>query len=386
MKKINKTCLSAILALLISFSSFLPASAEAIKKDQQFFDAVREYVLDNYALEITEEQLYDAAIKGMFDALDPYSVYLTNEQFSSFNDEATGTFAGIGAVIGKKEDGFYIIEVMNSSPAQVGGLKAMDKLVAVNNVELDQKLELEEIIGAIKGPQGSMVKIKVERDVSSDVNAQKDKRLLEFNIKRAVIQVNPIESYILKGDIGYLRIREFNDNTYSNISVAIKDLKQKGASKLVLDIRGNPGGSLLEVIKTANYFVPEGKLVEIRYKSGESDVFDSNGSIQFKKLAVLVDGSTASAAEILAGAIQDKKSGTLIGKKTFGKGVVQDVYSLINGEAIKLTIAKYILPSGRDINMIGIQPDIAVEYKLLDKPDGNITDNQLQKAVEILNK
>ena len=385
MKKINKTCLSAILALLISFSSFLPASAEAIKKDQQFFDAVREYVLDNYALEVTEEQLYDAAIKGMFNALDPYSVYLTQEQFSSFNEEATGVFAGIGAVIGKKEDGFYIIEVMPSSPAQMAGLKAMDKLIEVDSKELDQKLELEGIINTIKGPEGSTVKIKVQRDIVSSAS-QTEKRLLEFSIKRAVIHVNPIESYILKGDIGYLRIREFNDNTYSSISLAIKALKEQGASKLVLDLRGNPGGSLLEVIKTANYFVPEGKLVEIRYKSGESDVFDSNGNIQFKKVAVLVDGSTASASEILAGAIQDKKAGTLIGQKTFGKGVVQDVYTLINGEAIKLTIARYILPSGRDINMLGIQPDIEMEYKLLDDPKGNITDNQIQKAVETLNR
>lgn len=382
MKKISRICLSAILAVLISFSSFSPASAEPIKKDQQFFDAVREYVLDNYALEVTEEQLYDAAIKGMFDALDPYSVYLSEEQFSSFSEEATGVFAGIGAVIGKKEDGFYIIEVMDSSPAQSAGLRAMDRIIEVDDKELDQKLELEGIINIIKGPAGSTVKIKVEREVSSS-NSQVEKRLLEFSIKRAVIHVNPIESYILKDDIGYLRIREFNDNTYSNISLAIKGLKENGASKLVLDLRGNPGGSLLEVIKTANYFVPEGKLVEIRYKSGESDVFDSNGSIQFEDVAVLVDSSTASAAEILAGAIQDTNAGTLIGQKTFGKGVVQDVYTLINGEAIKLTIAKYILPSGRDINTTGIQPDIELEYELFDRPNGNITDNQLKRAAEL---
>lgn len=383
MKKFHTTYLSAILALLIALSSFASLSfAEPIKKDQQFFDAVREYVLDNYALEVTEEQLYDAAIRGMFEALDPYSVYLTREQFSSFSEEATGVFAGIGAVIGKKEDGFYIIEVMPSSPAQIAGLKAMDKLIEVDAKELDQNLELEGIINTIKGPEGSTVKIKVQREVVSS-DSENNKRLVEFNIRRAVIHVNPIESYILKGDIGYLRIREFNDNTYSSISLAIKALKENGASKLVLDLRGNPGGSLLEVIKTANYFVPEGRLVEIRYKSGESDVFDSNGSVQFKDVAVLVDGSTASAAEILAGAIQDTKAGTLIGQKTFGKGVVQDVYTLINGEAIKLTIARYILPGGRDINMSGIQPDIELEYRLLDKPEGNITDNQVKRAVEL---
>lgn len=388
MKLLKKTYLSAVLAILISFSTFIPSSfADPIKKDQQFFDAVREYVLDNYALEITEEQLYDAAIKGMFDALDPYSVYLTKDQYTSFSDEATGSFAGIGAVIGKQEDGFYIIEVMKDSPAKSAGLKAMDKLIYLNDKQIDQKLQIEDIINTIKGPAGSIVKLKVQRMETAldikDKNTAPVKKILDFTLTRKIITVNPIESYVLKKDIGYLRIREFNDNTYSSISEAIKDLKKKGASKLVLDLRGNPGGSLLEVIKTANYFVPAGKMVEIRYKSGESDVFDSNGSLQFKKVAVLVDGSTASAAEILAGAIQDTKSGILIGQKTFGKGVVQDVYSLINGEAIKLTIAKYILPSGRDINMVGIQPDISLQYKLLDKPDGNITDNQIQKAVEL---
>ena len=369
MKKLRQ--ISILLLTTVIMSTNL-AYAEQIVKDQIYFDAVKEYVMDNYALEVTEQQLYDAAIKGMFDALDPYSTYLDKEEYKSFLEEATGNFAGIGAVVGKKDEGFYIVSINPDSPASKSGLKPMDLLISVNDQKIDIKQETESLIKIIRGEAGTSVKLTIKRESET----------ISMDIVRAIIQINPIEYKTLEKNLGYIKINEFNNNTYINITKAIQDLKKQDSKKLILDLRGNPGGSLDQVLKVANYFVPKGKTLEVQYKEGKPDIYYSTGDIQFDKVVVLIDGNTASASEILAGAIQDTKAGTLIGTTSYGKGVVQDLYSLKNGEAIKLTIAKYVLPSGRSINLKGLNPDIKIEYDIPEK--GSDTDNQLNEAIKII--
>ena len=369
MKKLKKIFIYFITTLILSTNLVY---ADSIKKDQAFFDAVKEYIMENYALEVTEDQLYDAAIKGMFDSLDPYSYYMTSEEYRSFMEDAKGEFAGIGATVGKNDSGFYIVSVISGSPADKAGLKALDTINSVDNKIVDIKIQTQELVKQIRGPKGTKVTLGITRN----------SKPLSIEITRDIIQITPIESKILKDDIAYLRIAEFNDQAFDDITTHINNLKKQGAKKVILDLRGNPGGSLGQVLKISNYFVPKGKVLEIRYKKDKPDIFYSTGDIKFEKTVVLIDGNTASAAEILAGAIQDTKSGILIGTTSYGKGVVQDLYPLKNGEAIKLTIAKYILPSGRSIDLKGLMPDEKVDYIVPDKSSS--TDNQLDTAIKLI--
>ncbi len=369
MKKLKRICLYFLSAVILSTNIVY---AEPIVKDQEFFDAVKEYIMQNYALEVSEEQLYDAAIKGMFDALDPYSYYMTSEEYTSFMEEAQGEFAGIGAVIGKKENEFYLVSINQDTPASKAGLKPMDVITSVNGTVVDTSKDTQFLVKQIRGKEGTSVKLTIKRGNEN----------LTFNIVREKIKINPVEYKVLEKGLGYIRITEFNKKTYENMTTAIQELEKQNIKKVILDLRGNPGGSLEQAQKVSNYFVPKGKLLEVRYKTGEPDKFYSSGDIKFEKLVVLIDSETASAAEILAGAIQDTKSGTLIGTTTYGKGVVQDLYTLRNGEAIKLTVAKYILPSGRNIDLKGINPDKKVEY-IIPKNNSN-DDNQLDEAIKII--
>lgn len=356
-----------IIAMLLP----IPAYGETIVKNQAFFDAVREYILNNYALEVTEEQLFDAAIRGMFDALDPYSRYLTIEETQSFVEDSRGSFAGIGASIGKREDGFFIIETFPNSPARRAGLLPMDRIIKVDGEAVSMSMDLSYLVEKIKGPRGTDVNLVIQRK----------EEIKEIRITRDIIRVSPVESEVLEDGIGYLRIREFNSNVTRDVSIEIARLQIAGVKRVVLDLRGNPGGLLNEVVTVSNFFTPRGRILEVRYKNKPSEVYTSNGNQKFEKVAVLIDGSTASAGEILAGVIRDTNSGVLIGEKTFGKGTVQDLFTLRNGEAIKLTVARYILPSGKDINNIGIFPDINIPSSENQKQGKDV---QLEKAIETL--
>lgn len=365
-----------IIAFLIIGSLLCTASlsyAEPIKKDQEFFDAVKEYIENNYALEVKEQDLYDEAIKGMFNALDPYSEYLSREDYKALKENTSGVYFGIGAVIGKEENGNFVISgVIKGTPAEKVGLKKGDIIIAVNQKPLPPTSTTEKLVKEIKGPEGTTVQISVLRN--------KEKK--DFTVTRKRIQLVSVEEKMLDAGIGYLKISEFQDNTYRDVTKAIQSLKSKGATKLVLDLRDNPGGLLRGVIEVADYFVPKGKLLEVRYRNSLAEIYHSKGALEFRQVVVLVNEATASAAEILSGAMKDTKAALLIGKKTYGKGVVQDIYELKNGEAIKITVAKYILPSGSDINEKGIMPDLEMQTPL---PDTD-KDPWVDKAVQLLKK
>lgn len=371
MKPIKSITKRLICFLIIGSLTLTPLSvrAETILKNQDFFDAVHEYVTDNYALEVTDEQLYDHAIKGMFEALDPYSSYLTADEYRKMMEEDSGSYAGIGAVLGKDKAGYYIVEVMSGSPAEIAGLKAGDRIKAVGQTLLTGSQSLEEVVAIVKGPENTTISLTILRG-----GIEK-----KYSLTRKNITIASVQSRVLKQGIGYLRISQFIETTGAETEAAITALRAKGVTKVVLDLRGNPGGLLSTCLVVTDYFTPKGKVLELRYAKSPAEQFDSAGKSAFTKVAVLIDQNTASAAEILAGAIQDRKSGTLIGTKTFGKGIVQDIYPLKNGEAIKLTVAKYYLPSGRYIHGKGISPDIAMNPST-DPSD----DNLLERAEQLL--
>lgn len=347
-KMISKCTAFAVAAVMAA--SGISYAQQDIEKDMEFFSATKNYIIKNYAAdEISEEELIDAAVKGMFDALDKHSVYLDAQQNEQFSEEVEGSFTGIGALIGVRDGNVTILEPIENSPAIEAGLLPGDIIRAVEGEEITDTENLKEIVDRIRGEEGTSVKLTIER---------RGKRF-DVSVKRAQVELNPVKYRELGNGIGYIKLSEFSKVSIKNMGKAVNELKSQGNSKLVLDLRGNPGGGLVDVVAIAQDFVPKGKVVTIKYKNGSESSYPSYGTPVFSKVAVLVDSGSASASEILAGAIQDTGAGVLIGENTYGKGTVQKLLPLKNGEAIKLTIAKYVLPSGRSIDQTGLVPDIA---------------------------
>ncbi|SHK48136.1 S41 family peptidase [Tepidibacter formicigenes] len=344
--KIFKKTLASLFITILLFSN--TAFGEEFAKNEEFFNAVKNYIMNNYADEITEDELYDGAIQGMFEKLDKHSIYMNKKENKGFTEEVQGKMYGIGALIGLRDGKVKIIEPLDGSPAKKAGIMPGDIITAVDNKEFGEVKEVGPVVNMIKGDKGTEVTLTIERDGNK----------FDVTIIRDEIKINPVKHKVIKGDLGYLKISEFNSNVVEGVESAVKSLKKEGVKRLVLDLRGNPGGGLRDVVEVSKYFVPKGKVVSIKDKKGNTTEYKSKGEIAFEKVAVLIDNGSASASEILAGAIQDTKSGTLIGKKSYGKGTVQTVLNLKNGESIKLTIAKYYLPSDRTINGTGLTPDI----------------------------
>ncbi|SHH33418.1 S41 family peptidase [Tepidibacter thalassicus] len=356
MKLFRKTFMTLLITVLL-FSNI--AFGEEIVKNEEFFNDIKNYIIKNYAGEITEEELYDGAIKGMFEKLDKYSIYMSKEINEEFNEYVKGKMYGIGALLGVRDGKVKIIELLDNSPAKKAGLMPEDIIIAVDNKEIGKIKDIKSLINMIKGDKGTKVTLTVERD----------RNKFDVTITRDEIKINPVKYKVINNNIGYIKISKFNSNVVDGVKNAVEKLKQKGIKKLILDLRGNPGGGLKGVVEASKYFVPKGKVVSVKYKNGKTKEYYSKGEVAFDDVVVLIDNSSASASEILAGAIQDTNSGTIIGQRSYGKGTVQTVIPLKNGESIKLTIAKYYLPSGRTINGTGITPDIEVPRYLVDLDD-----------------
>ncbi|MEJ8553395.1 S41 family peptidase [Tepidibacter sp. Z1-5] len=324
------------------------AFADDFVKNEEFFNAVKKYVNNNYAGEITDDELYDGAIKGMFEKLDKHSMYMDKETKESFSQSVSGKMFGIGALINAKDGKLKIVEPIEDSPAEKAGLMPGDIIVAIEGERLGEIKDIREVINKIKGDKGTNVNLIISRGGKE----------FKVDIKRDEIKIKSVKYRVIEGDIGYIKISQFTTNVADEVQVAVDELKKQGIKKAVLDLRGNPGGSLSAVVEVSKHFVPKGKVVIVRDAKDKVINHYSKGEVAFDKLTVLVDENSASASELLSGAIQDTKSGTLIGKTTYGKGTVQTVLPLKNGEGIKLTIAKYYLPSDRSIDGTGVTPDI----------------------------
>ena len=356
--------------------------AEKVADKLNALQAVIDYMyLDDYDEESIEEGIY----KGYVESLgDPYSVYYTKEEYSDLLESSSGAFFGIGVYVAQNPDTneITIMSVIEDSPAEEAGLLSGDIIKNVAGKDVST-LDVNTVVSMIKGEEGETVKITVSRKVDDKVSK------LDFNVERREVEVKTVSYQMLDGNIGYIRIAEFESATVDQFKEAIDDLNKQKMKGLVVDLRDNPGGLLDSVCDILDYILPEGLLVYTEDKYGEREEYSSDKESNLDvPLAVLVNGNSASASEVFSGAIQDYNAGKLIGTKTFGKGIVQAIRSFSDGSGIKITISKYYTPNGRNIHGTGLEPDVEVEL------DENLTvenysletDNQLQTAIDEIKK
>lgn len=332
-------------------------------------------VQDKFVGDVDLKKAVDGAIAGMVASLDDqFSVYISKDGLKTFNDELNGTFEGIGAEITVKEGRLVVVSPLEGSPSEKAGMKAGDEIVTIDGQKVDG-LTLEQAIGKIRGKKGSTVKISVYREST--------KSSLDLAVLRDTIVVKSV-SYEKKGEIAYIKIARFDGATTSLLKKFLVQAKADQTKGLILDVRNNPGGYLDAAIEGASQFIRDGVVVREQYKGGREDQHKVTGYGEYFDLpmVVLVNGGSASASEILAGAIKDTNRGTVIGEKTFGKGSVQEIVQLARGDAIKITIAKWLTPNGHKLDKNGLDPDIVVPLK--DPRAKGADDVQLMRAMEVM--
>ncbi len=324
-------------------------------------------VKSNFDGQIDNNKLFDGAIEGMVKSLgDPYSVYLDKENFAKLSEVTEGSFGGIGIVFGKRGDDYVVISAIPDNPGDLAGIKSGDIILAVDGTDT-KNLDMTGVADKIRGKQGTEVVLLLK---------SKDGEQKTVRVVRSDIKTPSVGGQMLPGTkIGYIRITVFNENTGADFKKEYAKLEADGMQATILDLRGNPGGILDDGVAVAGMLVPKGPIVSLVYKNGDKYVEQSSLEKVKYPLAVLVDHGTASAAEIVAGAVKDTKAGRLFGVKTFGKGSVQGVYRIDQNTALKITTAKYYTPSGVSIHNVGIEPDVTVEL-----PDTATVDLQLQAA------
>jgi len=371
--------------LLIFFSIFYlnktVISAEIdIYKKIDLFGEVLEKINKEYVDEFNQSESMDSAINGLLQSLDPYSSYMSPKIFDEMQTETSGEFGGLGIEVSMEAGVVKVISPIDDTPASRAGLKAGDYIVKINDVQVQGK-SLSEAVDLMRGPVGSGIELTVRR--------RGEKKALTFNIIREVIQVQSVKSEIIDESIGYIRLTSFNDNSSDQIEKQIKKLKKnKNLNSFILDLRNNPGGLLSQAIKISDFFLENGEIVSTksRKKSENRKWFAKKGDITGgKTLLVLINYGSASASEIVAGALKDHKRAIIVGENSFGKGSVQSIIPLKNRGAIRLTVAKYYLPSGKSISEVGVRPDIEVNEEGDDFRIKTDTDNQLNYAIKLLN-
>ncbi len=371
--------------LLVFFSVFYLTktviSAEIdIYKKIDLFGEVLEKINKEYVDEINQSESMDSAINGLLQSLDPYSAYMSPKIFEEMQTETSGEFGGLGIEVSMEAGVVKVISPIDDTPASRAGLKAGDYIVKINDVQVQGK-SLSEAVDLMRGPVGSGIELTIRR--------RGEKKALTFNIIREVIQVQSVKSEIIDESIGYIRLTSFNDNSSDQIEKQIKKLKKtKKINSFILDLRNNPGGLLSQAIKISDFFLENGEIVSTksRKKSENRKWFAKKGDItNGKTLLVLINYGSASASEIVAGALKDHKRAIIIGENSFGKGSVQSIIPLKNRGAIRLTVAKYYLPSGKSISEVGVRPDIEVNEEGDDFRIKTDTDNQLNYAIKLLN-
>ena len=370
---INKTPIYVAFFVVLAFISSPVHTNESevpSEKIQQFVDVYKK-IKDQYVDEVDDTTLFNYAIEGMVSKLDPYSDYLSKDDFSELRIGTTGKFGGIGIEI-TMEDGFVkIITPIDDTPAQKAGLKAGDLVIEVQDVSLKDK-SLNDAVKLMRGDPGTKVKIKILRE--------KAKQPLDFELTRQIIVSKGIKTKVFHGDIGYLRLSSFQSNSTTNVRNAIYELRKetgKMMSALILDLRNNPGGVLGAAVGISDLFLESGKIVYTKGRTNNSDLeyfANSEDVLEGLPLYVLINGGSASASEIVAGALQDHKRADIYGEKSFGKASVQSIQEMIDGSALKLTTARYYTPNDRNIHGNGIEPDVKIEFKEIDKPNNLLPD------------
>ncbi len=351
-----------------------------IYKKIDLFGEVLEKINKEYVDEINQSESMDSAINGLLQSLDPYSAYMSPEIFQEMQTETSGEFGGLGIEVSMEAGVVKVISPIDDTPASKAGIKAGDYIVKINNIQVQGK-SLSEAVDLMRGPVGSAIELTVRR--------RGVKKALTFNITREIIEVQSVKSDLLDNNIGYIRLTSFNDNSSQQIKKQIKKLKKNENLKaFILDLRNNPGGLLSQAIKISDFFLENGEIVSTksRKKSENKRWFAKKGDItDGKTLLVLINYGSASASEIVAGALKDHKRAIILGESSYGKGSVQSIIPLKNKGAIRLTVAKYYLPSGDSISEVGVRPDIEVNEEGDNFRIKTGTDNQLNYAIKLLN-
>lgn len=344
------------------------------QKIEEINKLVDEYYL--YENEVDNESLRDGIYEGLVNALvDPYSTYYDKDQSVEFEEMTTGEYSGIGALLVQYRDTneVAILKVYDGTPAMEAGLKEDDILYKVDGEELTG--DIHTTVAKIKGEEGSYVSLSVLRG--------KEREEVELEVERRVVQTQTVEHEMLGDQIGYMQISEFAAVTYEQFEAALRDLESQGMQRMIVDLRGNLGGNLITTCKILDLLLPKGLIVYTEDKNGNREEYLSDEEHQISiPVVVLVDGNSASASEIFAGAVQDHNIGKVVGTTTYGKGVVQKIYELSDGTRLKLTVSEYFTPDGRRIDGKGIVPDVAAEYGENETEES--TDNQLEKAIEVV--
>ncbi len=379
MKKFTKLLITIIFSFFLINISF-SANDENIYDKIDLFSEVLDKINNEYVEEINQNKVMDAAINGVLQSLDSYSGYMSPEIFKEMQTETSGKFGGLGIEVGMEAGVVKVISPMDNSPAERVGVKAGDYIVKINDSQVQGKT-LSQAVELMRGPVGSKIEITVRRIGI--------KKAIIFNITREIIEVKSVKSKIIDENVGYIRLTSFNENSSNQVKEKIKEFKKdKNIEKYILDLRNNPGGLLTQAIKISDFFLDNGEIVSTKGRKIRENKkwFAKKGDlINGETLVVLINYGSASASEIVAGALQDHKRAILIGESSYGKGSVQSIIPLENNGAIRLTISKYYLPSGKSISDIGITPDIEIAESSDEFRINTETDNQLDFAVKLLN-
>ncbi len=363
----------------IFFSSYSVSNETDIYKKIDLFGEVLEKINEEYVEEINQSDSMDSAINGLLQSLDPYSAYMSPEIFNDMQTETSGEFGGLGIEVTMESGVVKVISPIDDTPASRAGIKAGDYIVKIENTQVQGKT-LSEAVDLMRGPVGSSIELTIRRSG--------EKKAIKFNITREIIKIQSVKVDLLQDDIGYIRLTSFNENSSDQIENKIKNFeKNKSVKAYILDLRNNPGGLLSQAIRISDLFLNNGEIVSTksRQPSENRKWFAKKGDLtEGKTLIVLINYGSASASEIVAGALKDHKRAIILGENSFGKGSVQSIIPLKNKGAIRLTVAKYYLPSGKSISEVGVSPDIEIneegnEFKIKSK-----TDNQLNYAIKLL--
>lgn len=366
-----------ILAISVGNRVVISKEDFQVVKDLQKLISLKNYIKDNYVEGAEDEKLIEGAMKGMFESLnDPYSVYMTKEEYKDFSETTKGSYGGIGVIVTRSEDGYVtVVAPIEDTPGERAGLKTNDRIIKVDDKDIIG-IDLEAAVSLMKGKKGTQVELTVMRD--------KVEQPLVFRIKREEIVLKTVKSEMMKDNIGYIRISMFDEDTGKEFKNALAELKKKNMKGLIIDLRQNPGGFITQCVEVADELLDEGLIVYTEDKNKKrEDYMSKKGKIEVPYV-LLIDEGSASASEILSGAVKDRNAGLLIGTKTFGKGLVQSIQQLKDGSGVKLTTQKYYTPNGISINKVGIEPHI--EVKPLELREGEdpekVKDVQLDRAVE----
>ncbi len=376
----SRAILCTLIFLKFLINASISSAETSIYKKIDLFGEVLEKINKEYVDEIDQSKSMDSAINGLLQSLDPYSAYMSPEIFNEMQTETSGEFGGLGIEVSMEAGVVKVISPIDNTPASRVGIKAGDYIVKIDDIQVQGK-SLSEAVDLMRGPVGSSISLTIRR--------VGQKKALTFDVVREIIEIRSVKAELLKKNVGYIRLTSFNENSGDQIRKQIKKFeKNENINAYILDLRNNPGGLLSQAIKITDFFLDNGEIVSTKSRKASENRkwFAKKGDlIEGKTLIVLINYGSASASEIVAGALKDHKRAVILGENSYGKGSVQSIIPLKNSGAIRLTVAKYYLPSGKSISEVGVSPDIEINEESDEFRIKTETDNQLDYALKLLN-